>query len=440
MPSETSDTLAQPYVGRVISLKKLPGWADKWLEVPVGWQGVVVDANGYSRILRPGKHIVLNAWQHLVGKATGTGMQLALVMSQPFSALLETSHLLSADGELLDASLLATLDVVEPVKLLQNTALTQDGSLLLPVSMLDVQTGLQPLAAQYNGADLHSGMLAEQLAGEICQRLGAQLSAAGLRLRAVTLLTFWPSAQSASIAEKVQLLGERLQDLELQRRMAKIETQAQLDDFINQVQPELAKIGLHSTEPEPQVPKTPQADMFGLGTVFRSWLELASARQSRQKPALVQGATATHLHNPTVAERTQVDRALRQQVSDELALVHDSLVYMHKHINQAGVEDLAVQLTRLEDNVEGLVAQVQSTTFGRPLYLDDIQTSWADWQCMLEYDERLLLYVKGLGEKVHQLQQNQAGAELKPAILADLEQELDHFTSQFSGRSRSLQA
>jgi hypothetical protein len=49
MPSESSDTLAQPYAGRVISLKKLPGWADKWLEVPVCWHGVVVDANG-SRI------------------------------------------------------------------------------------------------------------------------------------------------------------------------------------------------------------------------------------------------------------------------------------------------------------------------------------------------------------------------------------------------------
>jgi hypothetical protein len=439
MPTETTKTPIPLYAGRVIAFKELPGRINKLLEVPVGCHGVVVEAKGYSRILPPGKHVVLNVWQQLVGKSAA-GKQVALVLSQPFSALFETSYLLSADGELLDASLMATVDVVDPAKLLENTALTQDGSLLLPISMLDVQKGLQPMTAQYSGADLRGGKLAEQLAGEICQRLGDQMMAAGLRLRMVTLLTFWPTAQSDTITENIMELGKCLQDFELQRRIVKIETQAELDAFINEVQPELAEIGLHSTEPELLAPRTPQADMFGLGTVFRSWMELASDRQSRQKPGLVQGMTAAKPGNLTSDDRSQADRDLRQQVADELTLVHERLVNIHRHNKQAGVEDLTEPFTRLEDKVKNLGNQVLSDTFGRPLYLDDDQIFWPDWQCMLEYDEKLLLFARGLGEKVHQFQQNKAAAELPPVLLANFEQELDRFTIKFGGRGHALQA
>ena len=228
--------------GKAFTISELSGKLNRYLEVPPGRTGVVVFADGKTRILPPGKHRILTWGERLAGE--GAGLKAGFVPSGTTSAQMHPRYFFSGDKVLLDAWLSMQVEIVDPARFFIEFVLpagTLD-STNFDLSSLDVQTVIGAVARRYTAADLIAGLPTRAVAAELPGLFGGALEAQGLRLLSFQPPLFWRSDERAELAEKAQLLEERLQDVELQKQMAAVQTQAQLEDFIKQVLPEGSEV------------------------------------------------------------------------------------------------------------------------------------------------------------------------------------------------------
>jgi ABC-type multidrug transport system fused ATPase/permease subunit len=113
---------------------------------------------------------------------------------------------------------------------------------------------LGAVTTKYAATDLVHG-LPPRLNGELLNALGMFAAGWGLSVKNIPLVVISCSEDRLAIAEKTQALQERLQDVALQAKMAEIENQAQLDEFIQQVDPQAGAV-LH-----PQVAQVAPAEV-----------------------------------------------------------------------------------------------------------------------------------------------------------------------------------
>lgn len=239
MAKEDKQSTAVP-LGRAFRLKELKGYFQKWITIPPGRTGVVVEANGKGRTLAPGTHRLLTVIQRLRGG--GVGLSAGYVPVGEFSLRLAFPYLLSGDGELVDLSLACVLEVSDPLKFFTEVVLPQGTfqSTGMEVNNEMARGALGAVTTKYAAADLVHG-LPPRLSGELLSALGMFMAGWGCSVKNIPLAVFSRANDRLVIAEKTQALQERLQDVALQAKMAEIESQTQLDEFIQQVDPQAGK-------------------------------------------------------------------------------------------------------------------------------------------------------------------------------------------------------
>jgi hypothetical protein len=107
-----------------------------------------------------------------------------------------------------------------------------------------------------------------------------------LQLIAIQIASFRKAAERAEVAARVLALQERLDNIELSRKMAELETQTQLNDFIHQLDPTLqTTAGLRlASEPareaaiEAQKETPPRSSPFDL---VRSWFAVETRQDNK---------------------------------------------------------------------------------------------------------------------------------------------------------------
>ena len=256
-------------LGRAFRLKELPGWIGKFLDVPVGRIGVCVQASGRGRTFSSGRHWLLTAVQRLRGQ--GIGMAAGYVIQGEFISLLKGPCLLSGDGELLDLDLTCTLGMVDAVKFFTDVVLPA-GEIRATGLILDQEAAhnaLNAVTTKYAAADLVHG-IPPRLIGELHNSLSTLLGTQGVEIRNIQLVVFSRPEDRLKIAEKTQVLKERLSNVELQSKMAAIETQAQLNDFIQQLDPELQNVANFQMNSQDSG-KSYTANKPGLEDTIRGW-------------------------------------------------------------------------------------------------------------------------------------------------------------------------
>lgn len=242
-------------LGRVFRLKELPGWLGKHMEVPAGRLGVVIHSNGTIKTFPAGRHRVLTAFERLRG--LGSGLLAGYVPLGGSIAQVKLGYLLSGDRDLLDGRLIYSVEVGDPARFLREVVAPQ-GTIWSTGIELDpqmIEEALAPLLSHYAATDILHGQVDGRISGVVQTSLQAALETKGLQLQQILLVSLTRAEDRAVIAEKAQALAERLQDVSLQARMAEIENQTQLDDFLHQLDPELdqmahIKLGSAGSEKE----------------------------------------------------------------------------------------------------------------------------------------------------------------------------------------------
>ena len=235
-----SDTTGIP-LGRVFRMKELKGWFGKVLNVPSGRQGVVIEPSGKQKLLPPGKHRILSVLGRLRGK--GIGLATGYVPQEPFMVPIKFPYMLSGDGELLDLTLVGSMQVVDPARFFSAIILPQ-GEFHPSALTLGDDAAMQapaPIFRKYAAEDLIHGT-PPHLDGELLNNLQSLGTAIGLSIQYLPLISITRADDRALIAEKTQALNERLQQVDIQKMLADIENQVELEEFIQQLDPELQKL------------------------------------------------------------------------------------------------------------------------------------------------------------------------------------------------------
>ncbi len=229
-------------LGRVFRLKELPGLVAKYMDVPPGRLGVVIRSDGTVRTFPFGHHLVLSAMERLRGH--GAGLLAGYIPLEAGVAQVKPGYLLSGDRELLSARLMCAVEVGDAARFLQEVVVPQGGIWPggIELNPQPVEDALAPVLSQFAAADIIHGRVDTRIASAAQIGLQAALELQGLRLQQVLLMSLTKAEDRAVIAEKAQALSERMQDVSLQAKMAEIENQAQLDDFLQQLDPELLKL------------------------------------------------------------------------------------------------------------------------------------------------------------------------------------------------------
>ena len=227
--------------GRVFRIKELSGWLGKRLVVPPGYHGIALNDPGKARLFPPGEHRVLTAWERLRGR--GAGLRAGYVSGEGFPLRLKAANLLSGDEELVDASLLCSVEIADPERFFREFVVTNQVVSEQALDLEDslVAAALQAVVQEYAATDLARSEVSERLAAGFALQLEPLLRGRGLRLRSMDLLVFWQAEKRLVMAEKMLELEEKLADVDMQRRMAAVENRLQLEEFLHEVAPELAE-------------------------------------------------------------------------------------------------------------------------------------------------------------------------------------------------------
>ena len=102
-------------------------------------------------------------------------------------------------------------------------------------------------------------------------------------------------------------------------------------------------------------------------------------------------------------DRTEVDRLVRQQCSQELRNALDVLNASRAELFRSGKKDLALKIKDLEKKIENASSDMLSSDHGTPFYLSDISISELDWKRTLDDEEELIAYSIKLGDMAENL-------------------------------------
>jgi hypothetical protein len=280
-------------LARCYRLEELGGIIGKSLDVPPGRQGISSDLYGEVSAYPPGRRRVISVWDRLRGR--GAGLLAGYIPAGPFTAWFKATNLLSGDGELVDASLLGSVEVFEAGKFFTEFVMP-NGSLAGAVIELNdpaVFDALSPLVRSYAAADLAYGLPTAALLPALPTSLNPLLSMRGLNLVAMQTISFRMASDQVEIAEKAMQMQEQLDDLAIQKEMARIENQVQLDEFIRQLDPDLVQTaGLRLIAGAAAAPDE-SAAAYPAGQPspyerFRSWIKIESRPDTSRNPARVQ--------------------------------------------------------------------------------------------------------------------------------------------------------
>ena len=281
----------QTYLARANTLKDLPGRLGKYLEVPPGRRGITISSNGEIQTFGPGRHRVMSGSGRLLGR--GAAFQAGIIPGESFTARVKAENLLSGDDELLDASLLCEVEIVDPARFFTRQVLPRQ---VIHGNSLDLSSEsgwelLGALARRYEAADLVHGAPTERILPQIRAGLGPLLMDQGLQLGNIQLLTFWRIEDRALAAEKALAFQDRLRDVELEEKMAQIETEAQFDDFVHQLEPDMEeKIGLHPVEIEDtDAAAEGEGKFISILDSFRTWINFESKKDERGRHFRIDG-------------------------------------------------------------------------------------------------------------------------------------------------------
>jgi hypothetical protein len=222
----------------VIPIKELKGWLGKRLIIPSQRLGVVIDAGNDVITFPSGSHSLVSPWERLSGKAVG--MRVGYIPTEPVSVQVQDAYLLSGDNILIDFNLTATAKIIDPGRFFREVVIPRGEifQTIIDVSDKRIHAALSSLVQQYAANDMIRGLPTNRLAGNIQIVLNTLLQSQGLAIQSIDLILFWKSEDKVAAQEKILALEERIQDLEIKKKMAQIENQAQLEDFIHQLQPE----------------------------------------------------------------------------------------------------------------------------------------------------------------------------------------------------------
>jgi hypothetical protein len=236
-------------MAKIVHPAEWSGRFNKHLIVPPARQGIVIHPDGSSLILNEGKTRILSFWQRLNG--AGIGLQTGFFSPYPFTSIMISNYLLTGNGILIDAHVVLSVYVADPARfyyecLLPSNEIAIGGMTRIGNEM--VQSAIASVVRCYTAADLIAGMY-PQIIVELQDILQPVLRNTGLEIDCVEIVSFWRSDERAEIAEKVHDLEERLQEIELQKEFAQIESKVQLQEFIDQIDPDLmAKMGFYPAE------------------------------------------------------------------------------------------------------------------------------------------------------------------------------------------------
>lgn len=263
-------------LARVIALNELPGRLTKTLVVPPGRAGILLTPQGQARVLPPGKHTIASIGERVSGKAAD--LRVGYFTSTPFQATLNAAYLPSGDGALLDASLLAAVQVSDPARYFAEQVIPRVEIRAAVVDASDpaMQTALAAVARCYAAADLIQGLPTARLVEELRPGLGAALQNQGLELAAIQVITFWRSDERVTVAEKIRSIEDRLEALAVEKQMKAVETGQMLEDYSHQVQMELGESGGVRIVPPPAGKKDAVAGLSVAG--IQGWF------QSKKEP------------------------------------------------------------------------------------------------------------------------------------------------------------
>lgn len=275
-------------LGRVFHLNELPGWVGKYMEVPPGRLGMAIQPDGTVHTFPVGRHQLLTNWGRLQGR--GSRLLVGYVPVEVSMAQVKLGYLLSGDQELLSGRVICAVEVGDAARFLREVVAPQ-GTVWSGGMELDpqpIEDALAPILTQYAAADIIHGQVDARIAGVVQTGLQATLELKGLRLQQILLVGLTRAEDRAVIAEKAQALSERLQDVSLQAKMAEIDNQSQLDDFLHQLDPELdqmahLKLGGEGSEKGKASFKGKVVD------AIRSWLTIEASKEGGKRRWSIEG-------------------------------------------------------------------------------------------------------------------------------------------------------
>lgn len=259
-------TTAVP-LARTFTLKELSGRLGKKMYVPQERQGVRVLRDGQARLYPPGPHWVVTAFQRLRG--LGAGLRAGYVPDGVMQWHLKVGHVISGDGQLLDVSILGEgkvsdavrflLSEVAPRKVIQGPAMDVDEE--------TVFRAVYQMVQNYAAEDLLSGAVTGDLREQLRRILAVSLKGIGLELYGIDLITIWRAEDSLKIEEALFALGQKMDGLEIEKKMAEVENQAEFNAFMGEYVPDWPQ-----TAGLPQVGDK-QGMLAKTGDALRSWIK-----------------------------------------------------------------------------------------------------------------------------------------------------------------------
>jgi len=237
-PSETP-------IGRQLTLANLPGLVAKRLEVPPGHTGLVVDGKGRTRTLPPGRHKVVGFWRRLLGRVSD--WQFAVIPTVPMPLLVPVPHLRSGDGEWMDVTCGLTVRVADPqrfyAQFVRGGSGTTGAALAQRLSA-GIEGAVRQAVAGWAAEDLTSGAVNERLAAEVRRALEPLTDSLGLALEGVRYVTVLPVEEAVEVARKQAELEAMLAEVEMERRMSQLSTEAEWQEFVQQLEADYGLPGL----------------------------------------------------------------------------------------------------------------------------------------------------------------------------------------------------
>ena len=281
----------QNYLARAYKLKDLAGRLGKYLEVPPGRRGITISSNGDVSTFSPGRHRVLSAVGRLLGRAAA--FRAGVIRDGSFTAWVKAENLLSGDDELVDASLLCEVEIVDEERFFTQQVLPRR---VIHGNSIDIssEAGWELFGAlirRYAVADLIHGAPTEHMLPQIRAGLDPILVDQGLQLGYLQMLSFWRTEDRALAAEKALVFKDRLRDAELEEKMARIETETQFDDFVRQLEPGMEeKIGLHPVEVRDEdAAAEGEGKSLSILDSFRTWINFESKKDERGRHFRIDG-------------------------------------------------------------------------------------------------------------------------------------------------------
>jgi hypothetical protein len=229
-----------------LTIQELKGWVAKELFVPIGKRGIVILRNGKSKLYPPGTHTALNPLQRI--KKQGVGLVAGFMPEKELPLFLRINNILTGDDHLVDISLMCQLEILDHKNFFETDVIPRK-HLEGPALIMDDEESFRAvyqIINEYALEDLISGSLHDTIRQRISTLLQSILSLQGLELSNVFLLTIWPVEDRVRIEEKLLEFEQKMNSISLEKKMAMIENDAQLQEFMQEFGISLPKTSVFS--------------------------------------------------------------------------------------------------------------------------------------------------------------------------------------------------